>query len=181
LPKKVPGGKFDGYATFEDYKKAMNYQLTQSQAEAVTKHKQLEQIKEDKAKQQFNAFVQHVHKHKDFYPSEVLEDFRKFHEAGGEVGKIFILNNPYLYKLEQALRKLSSNLPDEEAFELAFNIAFADDIKKQSKKKGMVEAELRAQRVNKSVSNSGKTSSAKKSKFTPEQLKIAKQMGVKLE
>jgi len=134
---------------------------------------------------QHEAFAKHVEIHKDFYPADVISDYQKFQKVGGDAGKVFIVQNEHLNKLDDALQKISSSLPFTERFELAFKIAFPSALTKtkeeQIKKSAQAQTELKIKQANKTVGQGGSSSEKKTSKFSDEQNKMAKRMGISLE
>jgi len=118
-------------------------------------------------------------KHPDVLPKSAKENYQKFYDSGNNA---FLHLDDHLHKFSNALDKISEKLPFDERISEAFKLAFTNETSKLERKKGEVKAELRTQKVNKSASKSTKGDDSKSSKetHTPEQLEVARKMGVKL-
>lgn len=134
--------------------------------------------------EQHRAFTQHFEAHKDFYPPEVLTAYKQFQKVGGDAGRVFIIQNEHLNKLDDALAKISSSLPFSERFETAFKIAFNADqaTVRQAEKRARAKAEIDAKKVSNAVSKSAGVKPVNKpSKHSDAAYKMAKRMGVSLD
>jgi len=180
---ETPEGQFDGYKTFEEYK-------TAKEAEIETiKNPQNTAVPPDldEGEKQKFVFTDFYNKHKDILPESVLDNYLKFWQSGASGTPIveYLRMDDHLYKLTNEMDKFRDDVPFQEKLERAFNNAFSDEVikKKQdiAQKQGEVRAEIRTQKVNRAASTSIKNESGGNKKYSSDQEKMAKKMGIQLD
>lgn len=165
-------GKYGGFDTFEEYKSAMDKKLEDASAVAPAVQGDL-----GEAEKQKNEVVSFLNAHADIIPKSSVENYQKFYESGDET---FLKLDNNLYRLTKELEYVSEKLPIQKRMDIAFTMAFKDEIAAKEKKKGIVETELRVQKVNKSASLPVGDVKNSNSNYTKEQLDVARKMGVTL-
>lgn len=115
--------------------------------------------------------------HKDVIPESARLNFDKFIASSNDA---FLHIDDSLHKLVVAVNEYRSDIPVSERLNKAYQLVFAGKIAKLEQKKGEVKAEIRAQKVNKAVSQPSVSSSSKSKNngLTQEQRDVYKKMGV---
>lgn len=130
--------------------------------------------REVKDKEVLKIFVEN---NKGFFPESSQVNLQKFYNTGNTT---FLDIDDNLYKFVNEVRKYRSDIPLLDRLTSASKIVFHDKIIKNEQKKGEINANIKAQKVNKAIARPIKTSSEKseKSDLSPEQKSVMEKMGI---